>query len=194
MMFRRTIDDDTELRLLDGRCVQELWELTDQNRDHLRPWLPWVDSTTSPLDTIDFVRGALRQYADDNGFQAGIWYQGRLAGAIGYHYWNWHTRSTEIGYWLGAAYTGRGLMTAACRAMINYAFDDLRLNRVEIRCAVGNQPSRAIPERLGFKLDGVLRQLERLPGGLQDQLVWSMLRSEWTVAGNQHVTMNANQA
>lgn len=181
-MFRFKVDQDLELRLLDERCTEELFTLTDQNRHFLRPWLPWVDWTTTPADTRSFIQSGLHQFTNNNGMQAGIWLRGELAGTIGFHYWNWPHRKTEIGYWLGEAYQGQGAMTRACRAMVDYAFGELRLNRVEIRCATGNVRSRAIPERLGFTSEGILRQVEWLDDHFVNHVVYGMLASEWSSA------------
>ncbi len=178
-MFRLPIDDELELRLLEERHAPEFFELTDQNRAQLRRWLAWADRESSPADSLSFIRGALYQFAEGNGFQAGIWYRGELAGALGLLYVNLHSRKTEIGYWLGGAYQGKGIMTRAVRVLVDYAFDELGLNRVEIRCARGNDRSRAVAERLGFKQDGALRDGEWLTDHFEDQLVFSMLAREW---------------
>ncbi len=178
-MFRFIIQDDLELRLLEDRHAEELFTLTDGNREHLRTWLPWVDRTHSPADTLNFIKNGMQQFADNNGFQAGIWFRGQLAGGIGFHYMSWLNRKTEIGYWLGASFQGQGVMTRACRALIDYAFDELHLNRVEIRCATDNTRSRAIPERLGFKQEGVVRQAEWRGDHFGDLVVYSMLAGEW---------------
>jgi ribosomal-protein-serine acetyltransferase len=88
-------------------------------------------------------------------------------------------RVGEIGYWLAAAAQGRGTMTECCRLLVRYAFLTLDLNRVEIAAATGNQRSRAVPERLGFKFEGVLREREELYGTFVDHAVYSQLRSEF---------------
>lgn len=173
------IDEDTELHLLEEQHAEELFALTDQNRQYLREWLPWLDNNVSLDDTEDFVRDSLEQFRNNNGFQLGIWFQGSLAGVIGYHKIDWVNRATSIGYWLGASFQGKGLMTRACRTLINYAFNDLRLNRVEIRCAVKNGKSRAIPLRLGFKEEGLIRQSEWLYDHFVDHVVYGMLKNEW---------------
>jgi ribosomal-protein-serine acetyltransferase len=178
-MFSHKVDDDVELRLFVGRDAGPLFALTDQNREHLRPYLPWVDHTRSMLDTSDFIRSSLQQFANDNGFQAGIWYQGKIVGAIGFLYWNWVNRKTEIGYWLAAEYQGHGIMTRACRALVDYAFDVLEMHRVEIQCAEPNQRSRAVPERLGFTQDGILRGAEWLHDHWENLVVYGVLRDEW---------------
>lgn len=71
-------------------------------------------------------------------------------------------------------------MTEAVRALTTHAFTVLKLNRVEIRAAVGNVRSRAIPERLGFSQEGVARQAERIGDRYEDSVVYSMLATEWS--------------
>ena len=178
-MFRYQIDGEVELGLLEEQHAEALFALTDRNRAQLRAWLVWADKTNSPVDTTAFIRGALQQFAANNGFQAGIWVNGAVAGTIGLHYVDRINRKTEIGYWLGQEFQGKGIMTRACRALVAYAFDRLDLNRVEIRCARGNGKSRAIPERLGFTRDGALREAEWLQDHFDDQMVYSLLASEW---------------
>ena len=110
---------------------------------------------------------------------AGIWYQRRLAGIISFNYIDLGRQQTELGYWLGQAYQGKGLMTAACRAMTNYAFDHYKLHQVEIRCAVTNEKSRAIPERLGYETYGIAPQLDWSTGVYVDTIVYSMTAEDW---------------
>ncbi len=175
------IEEGPELRLLEEQHEEELFALTNQNRQYLREWLPWLDNNKSLEDTEEFIRDSLEQFRSNNGFQLGIWSQGELAGVIGYHKIDWVNRATSIGYWLGARFQGKGLMTRACRALTSYAFKELKLNRVEIRCAVKNRKSRAIPIRLGFKEEGVIREAEWLYDRFVDHVVYGMLRSEWEV-------------
>ncbi len=70
-------------------------------------------------------------------------------------------------------------MTASCRAVINYCFNELNVNRITIECATENARSRRIPERLGFKLEGIIRQVERLGDAYVDHAFYGLLRSEW---------------
>ncbi|MBS4537281.1 GNAT family N-acetyltransferase [Clostridium sp. D2Q-11] len=178
-MFKYVIDSDIELRLLENRNSEELFELIDSCREYLRDWLPWVDSSTSYEDTKKFIEITMKQFASNEGFQAGIWYKGEIAGVIGYHKVDWSNKSTSIGYWLGEKYVGKGIMTKACRAFIDYALIDLNLNRVEIRCAEYNQKSRAIPERLGFIEEGMIRDAEWLYDHSVNHIVYGVLANEW---------------
>jgi ribosomal-protein-serine acetyltransferase len=87
--------------------------------------------------------------------------------------------STEIGYWLGEAASGRGVMTRAVRAMLGFAFDDLKLNRVALQADVRNTRSRAVAERLGFTLEGVRRQAWVVHDEFVDFAAYAMLASDW---------------
>ena len=182
-MFSAALREGFALRLLEERHAKILFAAVEREREHLRPWLAWVDSTHSEEDTLSFIRSVLEQFADNRGFAAGIWDGTRLAGTIGVHRIDWLNRRVEIGYWLGREYEGRGIMTDACRAVITHLFREMELHRVEIRCAVENIRSAAIPRRLGFKHEGVLRQAQFSGGRWHDLHVFGMLREEWNPGG-----------
>jgi ribosomal-protein-serine acetyltransferase len=183
-MFSAVIRPGLELRLLEERHSSTVYPLADRNREHLREWFAWVDATKSEDDILAFIRRSLNQFASNLGFSAGIWEQSRYAGNISLHKVDWLNRRAEIGYWLGREFQGRGIVTDACRAVTRHALVELDLNRVEIRCATGNAKSKAIPLRLGFTLEGVLRQAELLHERYVDLEVYSMLRSEFAQAAH----------
>jgi ribosomal-protein-serine acetyltransferase len=145
----------------------------------LRQWLPWLDWSNSTADTAEYIRTAEARYRGANGFAAGIWIGPRLAGGIGLHAIDARHRSSSIGYWLSEEFRGAGVMTASCRAVVSTAFSHYGIHRLEIRCATGNRKSRAIPERLGFQQEGVLREAEWLYSHFVDLVVYSMLEQEW---------------
>lgn len=178
-MVEFVIDDVVELKLLDVIDAEQLFQLTDTNRSYLREWLPWVDGTKNVEDSKAFIEITREQYDANNGFQAGIWFKGKLAGIIGFHGMNWANRSTSIGYWLGEEYQGNAIMTKSCKALVTYAFKELNLNRVEIRCAENNLKSRAIPERLDFENEGMIREAEWLYDHFVDHVVYGILAREW---------------
>lgn len=97
---------------------------------------------------------------------------------------DWTNRWTSLSYWLDGAHQGRGIMTAACRVMLSQGFNDWRLNRITIECATQNARSRAIPERLGFKFEGVIREVEWLHDRYVDHAVYGMLRSDYKERGS----------
>src|SRR3954467_13923532 len=178
-MFSRRIEDELELRPVDERHAEELTALVRRDMGHLKPGMPWATEGHSGEDARAFTRRQIRQYAEDQGFASLVFFRGRVAGSIGYNLIDWSNRKTDIGYWLGAEFLGRGLMTKACRALIEHAFKELRLNRVEIYCAVENRRSRLIPERLGFKEEGRHRQAEWVHDHFKDLVSYAMLAREW---------------
>jgi ribosomal-protein-serine acetyltransferase len=91
---------------------------------------------------------------------------------------NQEANSASLGYWLAEAHQGRGLMTKSVSELVDHAFDEWHLNRVEIQAGIGNRKSRAIPERLGFQRDGVLREYERVGDRYIDMVVYSLLARE----------------
>jgi len=138
-VFSHKLTEDTLLRLLEERHAEELTDLTDRNREHLRAWLPWVDANRTVEDRKNFIRSALKQFAQNKGFVAGIWHEDRLAGVIGYDPIDWENRSTELGYWLGEEYQGKGLVTAACRVLVEHAFGELAVIPLVISVATENE-------------------------------------------------------
>lgn len=176
--FSYRVDEHIEICLLQPHHAQDLYAVVDANRDYLRAWLPWAKDAT--LESIeDFIESALQQYEDYDGLQCSILYDGEICGAIGYHYWDLGDGKSEIGYWLAEKFTGKGIMTKAVRALVDYAFAVLELHRIEIGTAVGNRKSSAIPERLGFTHEGIIRSGTEVEGQLTDLNMYAILRHEW---------------
>jgi ribosomal-protein-serine acetyltransferase len=176
-MFK--IDDSTGLRALRKEDAPELFAVTDANRKHLRTWLPWVDVVLAEADSLSFIEVTIAQREAGHGPTFAVLRDGAIVGIAGFRPIDRVNRVGEIGYWLTAAAQGRGTMTECCRFLVRYAFLTLDLNRVEIAAALGNHRSRAIPERLGFKFEGVLREREDLYGTFVDHALYSQLRSEF---------------
>jgi len=169
------------LRALAETDAIELHALIEANRAHLARWMPWAANQT-PENTADFIRSTRRQLANGDGLQAALTSGTAIVGVAGFHGVDWPNRATSLGYWLAAAAQGHGAMTHAVRALVDHAIGTWELNRVEIRADVENLRSRAIPERLGFKIEGTLRQAQRLGESYRDQVVYAMLAEEWAGA------------
>lgn len=178
-MFTLKVDNEIELQLFELQDATELYWLVDSNRLYLREWLPWVDNMVAPANYTTIIPMWLKQFAENNGFNAGIRYKGQLVGSIGLHQIDWNNSQTSIGYYLAHSTQGKGIMTRTVKALLNYIFFKLGLNRVEIRCGVGNYKSRAIPERLGFTKEGVIRDGENLYGSFHDLVIYGMLSRDW---------------
>jgi ribosomal-protein-serine acetyltransferase len=173
------VTDCVELRQIEEGDAQPLTDLIDRNRAYLKEWLPWLDNSTDIHDTARFIGRSIEQALDDNGLTLAIVYSGSLAGVVGQHYLDSINRRTELGYWLDSAHQGKGIVTRSVARLVDYAFAAQNCHRVIIHCAVGNVKSRAIPERLGFVQEGVLREAEWLYDHYVDLAIYSMLKSNW---------------
>jgi ribosomal-protein-serine acetyltransferase len=178
-MFRAEIRPGIELRLLEERHAPAVYARINRDREYLREWLPFIDATLTEDDTLSFIRASLEQFSSNEGFAAGIWSASEFIGVIGTRRIDWLNRKVEVGYWMGREFQGRGIMTGACRLVVDHLLNELELNRVEIECATGNTRSAAIPKRLGFSLEGTRREAELVNGEFHDLLVFGMLRNDW---------------
>jgi ribosomal-protein-serine acetyltransferase len=187
-MFRRTVAPGIEMCQFEPRDAETVFAMVERNREHLRQWLPWVDHSHSPEDIRQFILRVQAQFEADQGPNAGIWVEGVFSGNVGCHPISWANRNCSLGYWIDAAQQGKGVITRCCVAMLDYLFDEMRLHRVEIRCATGNTRSCAIPERLNFTREGLLRQSERVNDRWVDLVVWGMIEEQWRAAAPARVT------
>jgi ribosomal-protein-serine acetyltransferase len=173
------VEDDVFLRLHEMRHAEEMFRLSDENREHLRPWMPWIDGTTTVEDTRAFLRGVLQNFTQGSEYGFAIVERGEHVGNIGLRVVD-DASEAEVGYWISAGAEGRGLISRATEALIRFAFEDLGLHRVVILCAVENKRSRAVPERLGFTREGTYRERDVNPNrDPMDQAIYALLRSEW---------------
>jgi len=179
-MFSCKINRLIELRLIERQNSAELLNLINSNHSYWRQWHPLLDIIQSLQDIERFITAGLQQFANGGGFNAGIWFEGHLCGMIYHLNLNWPNRSTGLSYWLDKMHEGKGIMTASCCAVVSHAFNTLRLNRVSIECATENTRSRAVPERLGFKLEGIIREAEWLYDHFVDHALYSLLKSDYT--------------
>jgi ribosomal-protein-serine acetyltransferase len=173
------VDDEIKLRLYRKSDAAELFAVVNPNFEHLKTFLHWVKPDYSLASAKEFIVQNQKSAAEKKSEAYGIFYQNKLAGSVGFVNFSWHSRFAEIGYWVAKDFEGRGIITKSCRALINYAFEDLAMNRIEIRCAVENIKSRAIPERLGFRLEGVLRQAVWRHTRFYDVAIYGLLAEEW---------------
>jgi ribosomal-protein-serine acetyltransferase len=184
---RKTLSVDLEIDLGGGRALrtltepdaEELFALIDDNRAYLAQWMPFVGQTRGTADSLAFIRAARRQFEENRGMQLAILEDRQIIGIAGLHAVDWTRRSTSIGYWIAADRQGAGTVTSAVAALLDHAFGSWELTRVEVRAGVLNNRSRAIPERLGFREEGVLRSAERIGTRVIDHVVYVMTAREW---------------
>ena len=173
------IDDELELHLPEPRHAQKLYELVDANRDHIARWMAWCGPDYAPAEAEKFIQQNLTCVAETKGFSTMIYYRGEFVGCIGNQPIDAFNKSTDVGYWLAESAQGNGIVTRAARAMVDYSFKDLGLNRVTIHAAAENKKSQAVPERLGFERVVQFRKAVPLHGEFIDWVQYAMLAEEW---------------
>ncbi|RKN40828.1 GNAT family N-acetyltransferase [Streptomyces hoynatensis] len=182
-MLSLALGDQARLGPLEPWQAPEFLAHLDRARPLVDPWIPWA----SLSHDLASATATLRRYADlraaDGGALYGIWREGTLVGGVMFTRFDSATGVCELGCWLEEAGQGRGLVTRACRALIDWAFTARGMSRVEWWAAAGNTRSIAVARRLGMAREGVLRQRHPHRGVRQDSEVWSVLSGEWPPGG-----------
>lgn len=151
LLHRIEIDPDLLLRAFTEDDAPALFDAVDRAREILRVWLPWVETTHSPTDSLAFIRS-------DNGVLArAIVSEDAIVGCISVNAHNPATGRVEFGYWLEPRAGGRGTMTRACRALFRAG----GFRELELLIPQGNAPSLAVARRLGLTDTGELIARER---------------------------------
>ncbi len=172
-------DKDIVLHKVKVKSAEDIFECIDNSRDFLSQWLPWVETTKTSKDTEKYIKSVVNTPGAHEELVFEIRVREKIVGMIGMKDIDLMNNKAEIGYWLGEDAIGKGIMIRSCKALITYAFEELKLNKIWIRCAVENVRSCNIPKQLGFTFEGIERQGEKLGGKYIDLKVYSLLRKEW---------------
>lgn len=174
------VEDQIELREFSADDAESVLAAVSGNYDHLRAFMHWITPDYSLGSAREFIAQTQADRAERKGLGLGIFRGRTLIGSIGFVSFDWSAMKTEIGYWISQDEQGKGIISSACRTLIDFAINELKMNRIEIRCSAENVRSSAIPKRLGFQLEGVLRQAEYRNGRLHDFEIYGLLASEWS--------------
>ncbi|WP_105902682.1 GNAT family N-acetyltransferase [Vibrio gangliei] len=178
-MFTLDVDDEIQLALVEAKFAADYFEIVAQQRDYLSQWLAWPPHAKDAAFFASFITQSLHDYADGKSLVCTVFYQQNLVGNISFNSINHQLKKVEIGYWLSQDYQGLGIITKSVSKLINVAFSELDMLKVQISVAVENIPSRKVCERLGFELEGVITQAENLNGRIVDHAVYGLQRENW---------------
>lgn len=173
------------LRPLEPADADALFSLVDSSRDSLSQWLPWVDTTRSPADSLTFIQHTQAERDAGRVYTWLIVADGQPAGVCDLHGVSLLNLHGSVGYWLADAYVGRGYLPQALAQVLHTAFAELGLNRVDIVSAAANLRSCAVAERSGFTQEGVLRGYLRIRERFWDARIYSQLAADWRSAQGQ---------
>jgi [ribosomal protein S5]-alanine N-acetyltransferase len=157
-------------------------ELRSRSREHLRPWEPqWAHDELSRSAFRRRIRSYQRDLREDLGYAFLIFGVGddRLLGGLTLgNVRRGIAQAAAVGYWLGLPYVGHGYMTEAVRALIPFAFDELKLHRLEAACLPHNHASIRVLERNGFRREGLARRYLKIDGRWQDHVLLALLSDD----------------
>jgi ribosomal-protein-serine acetyltransferase len=169
------ISDKLRLELLKPNMAPVVFETINHDREYLKEWLPFVNHTLEISDTERFIKSVS---GNDKDQIFSIWYKEEFAGLIGFKDTDWINRKTEIGYWLAEKMQGKGIITVCVQKLCDHAFRKMKMNRIQIKAAVENLKSQAIPEKLNFSYEGTERSGELHENRYIDLKVYSLLANE----------------
>jgi ribosomal-protein-serine acetyltransferase len=177
-MKKIIINQNTVLKQIELSDTADIFNTIISQKEYLGEWLPFVEFTHELKDTEVFVRSVVDAPEDKREFVFVIHFDGEFAGLAGFKSTDRDNKKTEIGYWLSEGFQKKGIMTESVRCLIKLAFEELDINRIQIKCAVGNTPSSNIPKKLGFKFEGIEREGELFPdGSFKDLEIYSLLKT-----------------
>ena len=170
------VSENIELAIPDIKYAKEIHSIIIKENERLCEWLPWAYNYGSIENSIAFTELTKKNFEDKKSFGFTILYKGKPVGKMGTHNIDYANKRTTIGYWLSKEAEGKGIMTQCVKALTDYCFNELQLNRVEIVCARENERSNRIPQKLGFQLEGVFKKYELLPTGYVDVNYYALLK------------------
>lgn len=174
------MDDSVAIAPLELADAAEVHALIVANRAHLDRWLRWSGPVRTLADVEAMIARFRTRLADGDGFHCGVRVGGALAGGVVCWYIHRDNRNAEVGYWLGAGYTGRGLATTAARWAVGRLFTAEGVHPVELQCAVDNLARWAVARRLGCREEGVRRESHWIPDRYLDHVIYRLLDREWS--------------
>lgn len=171
------IDEDIVLRELELNDVDSIFNTIVNERSYLDEWLPFVEITKEISFTQMFVENYLD--SDKSDLTCVVIYKQQFAGIIGLKDTDFDNKKTEIGYWLSESFQHKGIITRSAKIFIDYVFNEMELNRVQLKAATENYKSQAVAKRLGFTQEGIERDGELHNRGFVDLMVFGLLKRDW---------------
>ncbi|MEB7824472.1 GNAT family N-acetyltransferase [Staphylococcus chromogenes] len=156
--FKLPIDETYSLVKLELTHADEVYDVINRERAHLNAFLDWVPLINSVEDELRFLKKMMTLEIENKVRVYAIYEKNQLIGTVNIHNIDTQNHTGEIGYWLSQHVTGQGVMTKAVRLLCDLAFNDLLLNRLEIRAQKENKASQRVAEKVGFRFIGEARE------------------------------------
>ena len=173
------VDHTTSLVTPRKEFAASLFEVIKRNKQNLSSWISWV----AAIQSLNDVKKLLwEQQLFNKGGQAFTFYvlqQDLIVGSVAFTKIHKRDRIGELGYWMAQSAQGKGLTTHSCNRIIEYGFQNLNLNRIEIRVPSTNHKSLAVAKRLDFHWEGKLREAIFLNDRFHDLEVFGLVKKDY---------------
>lgn len=176
-MFINRIDEELSIALVQESFAADYAEIVYSQIDYLSQWLAWPKICNREQDFRLFIQRVLHEYAEGKSMTCAIIYKGKIVGNCSFNTINHDTKCAEVGYWLSQQHQGKGIITRVVKHLINIAFNDLDMTKVQLSAAVDNQPSRRVAERVGMTLEGVLTNQEKIEDRILNHAIYGIKRN-----------------
>jgi len=178
-MIHIDLEDNLYLELVNPFASKMIFSTIDTNRAYLRRYLAWVDDTKSEIDSLEYIKRSLKGFAEKQSASYFIWLNNEIIGTCSLWISNPDTMTCEIGYWIAESYTKKGIGSKCAKKLVNIGFTFFNANKIEITCAVDNISSNKIAEKLGFRHEGIIRNMEKVNDVIYDHNVYGLIKSEY---------------
>lgn len=152
------ITEQLNLIVPEIQMAEELFQLVDSDREHLRPFLSFLDSAREVEVQRKFIQTKLHGAAKGTDKLFFIAMDDKIIGSIDLHTIDLKNQKAEIGYWIHSAYTKQHITSKAVKRLCQYAFETLGLNKLTIMADTENIASNAVAKSCGFTLLGTRKQ------------------------------------
>ena len=171
-----TVRENVKLRLVKPDDAKSLYDQIEKTRSQLAKYMPWGESTQSIEDEREFLEYCQVRMESQKLWNASILIDGKAVGMIDLHNIDFDNQHAEVGYWLGNEYQGNGVMTDCLKKLLDIGFDELNLHKIKLLAEVVNVASNAVAKKVGFKLEGTLKDEIFSDGQFHDASLYGLIR------------------
>ena len=160
-----------------GEHAGAIWNAIERSLPELKKWMSWA-SSSSPATVSEFAQRAEAGWQDWSNWDFVIFFEDEVAGTTGLNRYDSLWRLASLGYWIRTDLAGQGIATEAGREVIQFGFDVVDLNRIELVHDTTNVRSQRVAEKLGFQKEGTKREGTWVDGRGVDVYSYGLLASD----------------
>ncbi|WP_367990382.1 GNAT family N-acetyltransferase [Vibrio sp. NTOU-M3] len=178
-MFTKRINKDLSLALIQPAFAKQYAALVTTQTAYLAQWLAWPKHCHTEQHFREFAQKMLHDYADGTSMTCSILYKGEIVGNCSFNRIDHSRKMVEVGYWLSCHHQGKGIMTQVVSKLIDIAFNELQMEKVQLAAAENNTPSRNLATRVGMSLEGIITHAENINGQILNHAIYGIHKQSY---------------